>query len=204
MINKHNLSIARFAGENGRYDIDAVHITPKETISTDGSLMVRVTVPKVKGTLPEIPGIKPSMKFEPFSIPSRAALAIEKAIPKSKSLPVLNHVVIDGKRTDGGKQAVLAVTDMERTQIFQPTKMRKFVDYETVIPKKGKEVFSVDLSPSYLSALADSAARFTAGGLGEEGTVTLRFYSDGTAIRLDAHNEETGQDWTAVLMPRRK
>lgn len=207
MLNKHNLSIARFAGGNKQYDKDVVHITPKETVVTDGSLLVRVTIPKGKGIIPDIPGVEPSMKFDPFSIPKKAALDIEKAIPKDKSFPGLGRVVIDGKRTDEGEKAVLAVADTERTQIFQPTKVGEFVKYESVIPAKSKEKFSIDLDPILLASLAESAVGFTPAdtGAGRAGKrVTLRFYADDKAIRLDAHNSETGQDWTAVLMPLRK
>ena len=206
MLNRHNLSIARFAGAIGRQATDVLHITPKETVATDGSLQVRVTVPKV-GIPPSQPppGITPSNKFSPFSIPSDTALSIERAIPKDKGRAALSHVVIDGKQTDEGDKAVLAVTDMERTQIFQPVKPGKFVDYESVTPKEDEAKFSIDLNPATLARLCESAAKFIAvAGRRENPIVTLRFYADDKAIRLDAVNKETGQDWTAVLMPMRK
>ena len=209
MLNKHNLSIHQFVSkDSGRYTLQGILVTPKETVATNGHVMAIVTTPGTKEeNFPTIPGVELSAKFEPFILPVAAAKTIERAIPKNQTLPILEHVVIDGKATDalpedGGvnNSAVLAVNDLENPQVFHPRKLEgKFPDWQAQVPERKKAKFTIALDASLLAKLASYAAKFTDSRSNE---VHIRFYADDKAIRLDARRDD-GQEFTGVLMPLR-
>ena len=209
MLNKHNLAIHQFATkEASRYAINAIHVTPKETVATDGFILARVSTPKRDpANFPPVEGVKPSATFKPFNLPVDAARTIEKAIPKKSTLPILSNVMIDGEATDAKAKdgmpdcAVLAVSDLENPQVFRPRKDEgNFPKWETVIPKREDAKFAISLDARLLTKLTQFAAKFAADDRVHE--VRIRFYGADKPVRLDAQGED-GQEWTGVLMPLR-
>lgn len=205
MLNKHNLSIAEFLdGKESRYGIHALHVTPEGTIATDGESLVRVTAPNLKAeNFPVFGDFKAADKFKPFSLPRSSAIAIEKALPKRATIPVLNCAAID-PRTDKGDEAVIGVTDLDNPQVFRPRKEKgNYPDYTTVIPplegEKGPK-FTITFDARKLAKLFKSAAKFTDD---YNARVTVHLYAPDKAARFEARNEGTGQEWTGICMPVR-
>ena len=203
MFNKHNFSIVEFTGDKARYAPSCIHITPKETVVTDGSCLVKVTLPKESPeNFPPVDGVKPSAKFKPFSISTAAAAKIGNAIPNDKALPALNFAAIDGKRTDAGENAVFAVSDLETPQVFSPKKSAmQYPDYQKVVPDKEKATFSIALDAGYLAKLAKAAGKFT----GDRNKKLVLYFTDhDKPVLMETVNLDTGQTWTGVLMPMRR
>ena len=209
MLNKHNLAVHQFANrEEWRYGNSCIHVTPKETIATDGTVLVRVSTPELDPkSFPQVDGITASTTFKPFNLPVDAAKAIEKSIPKKCSIPILSNVMIDGKATDAKPKdgmpdcAVLAVSDLENPQVFRPKKDDgKFPNWQTATPKREDAKFAICLDARLLAKLAQFAAKFANDRTRE---LRIRFYADDKPIRLDARSED-GQEWTGVLMPLRR
>ena len=205
MLNKHNLAIHQFCDKD-KFSYQYIHVTPHETVATNGSYLVRVSTPKLDpANFPLVDGVKPSAIFKPFNLPVDAARTIEKAIPKKCTLPILSNVMIDGEATDAHPDkdlpdcAVMAVSDLENPQVFRPRKDDgKFPNWQTVVPKRedAKAAFSVDAR--LLARLAQFVAKFSGDRASE---VKIRFYGDDKGIRLDARNGDTGQEFVGVLMP---
>ena len=202
MLNKHNLAIHQFCDKD-KFSYQCIHVTPHETVATNGSYLVRVSTPKLDpANFPPVDGVKPSAIFKPFNLSVDAARTIEKAIPKKSILPILSNVMIDGEATDakpkeGVDCAVLAVSDLENPQVFRPRKDDgKFPNWQAVVPKRedAKAAFSVDAR--LLARLAQFVAKFSDGRASE---VKIRFYGENGAIRLDARNSDTGQEFVGVL-----
>jgi len=209
MLNKHNLAVHQFVTkEAGRYATNVIHVTPKETVATDGTVLVRVSTPKLDpANFPLVDGVKPSATFKPFNLSVDAARTIEKAIPKKSTIPILSNVMIDGKATDAHPDkdlpdcAVLAVSDLENPQVFHPKKDGgNFPNWQAVIPKREEAKFAICLDARLLAKLAQFAAKFAANDRVHE--VRIRFYGEDKPVRLDAQGED-GQEWTGVLMPLR-
>ncbi len=207
MLNKHNLSITQFATrDESRYTLNAILVTPKETVATNGFTLARVTTPKglKVENFPVTPGVKPSTTFRPFNLPLDAADTIRKAIPKKTTIPILDNVMIDGKATDAKPDdgtpdcAVLAVNDLENPQVFRPRKEEgKFPNWQAVIPKRegAKAVFTLDAR--YLAKLAAWVAKFADPRAPQ---ICIRYYAKDKSIRFDAHTED-GQEFVGVIMP---
>lgn len=96
--------------------------------------------------------------------------------------------------------AYIGVTDLETPRVYQPRKLAgTFPNIEMVTPAIGRELykagFNVDLFISVLKQMSDflKAERLP--------VATLRFYGERNAVRIDAHNSDTEQEMTAVIMP---
>ena len=200
MLNKHNLNIAKLAAKDeSRYMVTGVRVSPEHTICTDGHQLTRVTTPKMGvDDFPAAEGFTAAAKWEPFILDAKAALAIAKAIPKSTTIPVLEHAAV-GEATNDNGHAQIMVNDLESPQVFTPRKMDgQFPDYERVIPDKAKAAFTIGLNPLLLLSVLQAMKGFVNV---KAPRMTLRFYDTDSAIRLDVSNDE--QEWTSVLMPMR-
>ena len=198
MLNRHNLNIAKLAAKDeSRYTLTGIRVSPDETMCTDGHQLTRVTTPKVDvEQFPVKDGFTPTRDFEPFLLPSQAALSIARALPKRSTIPILLNAAI-GKQTDVNGCAQIAVTDLDDYQIFTPRKMDgKFPDYERVIPNKADATFTIGLNPLQLLAILQQVKGFVDT---REPTMVLRLYDASSAVRIDVSNDE--QEWTSVLMP---
>ena len=204
MLNKHNLAVHRFISkEDSRYTIKAIHVTPNETVATDGHSLVRVSTlkdHKAENFPPQ--RVRVTDQFKPFNLPYEVAAKVEKAILKNRAIPVFNYAALELKEGEpNGNNPTLFVTDMDSTQEFVSKVISdKFPDWEMVIPKKAEATFTITVDPLKLAKLMTEAAKFTKGAY-PQGSVKMRFVSDDKAVRLDAEN--ASQTWTGVLMPIR-
>ena len=205
MLNRHNLNIAKLAAkEPSRYAITGVRVEPERTVVTDGHCLVAVTTPKSydPASYPVMDRVTPTREFEPFTLDRESALAIAKAIPRSRNLPVLEHAVI-GAASNVNGHAQIAVTDLDRPQVFQPRKVEgEFPDYERVIPK-AEPTLRIAFNPVLLGAVLQQAAAFQKGRSQPQVTFSFHDSNGEKAARLDCDNDE-GQTFIGVVMPMRR
>ena len=208
MLNKHDLSVAEFASkEKSSYTLQAIQVTPKETYATDQYRLVRVSrgnAPKV-GSFPARAGFQAVEITEPFLLSAETALAVRKALPKKASIPVLEYAGV-GAPEENGERSLL-VTDLEQAQRFTSRGISKrFPSVANVWKRAEDATLAVSFDAGFLMELCRAVVEFT--GRKPQPTVTLRFFGTPedaaqSSMRLDAHNECTGQHWTALLMPIR-
>lgn len=207
MLNKHNLRVARFASkESSRYTLQAILVEPSATVATDGHTLVWVSTPTDKPEdFPVVDGApKPTREFAPFLLALDAAAAIEKALPRKSTIPVLMNAAISTEPNgDGASRPVITVTDLETPQVFRPGKVDgRFPQYENVMPKEdAKPVFTIELDAAKLEALSKAFREFTHESNPQHHTVRIEFYGADKAVRFDANN--CGQGMTGLLMPHK-
>jgi DNA polymerase III sliding clamp (beta) subunit (PCNA family) len=203
MLNRHNLDIAKLAAtEEGRYTITGIFVTPKETVVTDGTLLVKVTTPKTTAeSFPEMAHVEPATdEFEPFVLSKRAALEVAKAIPKSKHLPALEQAAVSAE-TDKNGESVLYTHDLEFPRVFRERKLAgNFPDFERVIPAPERATFTIGLNADLLVKMLQTALRFKADKRAP--CVKFSFSDEKSAVRIDATNDQE-QEFIGVLMPMR-
>lgn len=205
MLNKHNLNVAQFASkEESRYSLQGILVTPEATVATNGDYLVWVSKDSVSsGNFPVVPGFgQAEDKFEPFLLDAKTALQVAKVTPTKANNPALNHVGVREQKLEDGENRsarVLAVTDLERPQVFPVKPMAgKFPLYENVVPKWEDATFRIALDANYLTMLAKAFAGFVERS-GTSKPIVLSFYSGDKPVRMDGTNN--GQGMTAMLMP---
>jgi len=202
MLNKHNFEIAPFTGESGRSSLplEAILVNPQETVATDGIVLVKVSASKIPaGEFPKHDGFQASDDFAPFLLPAASAKDILKLLPKKSVIPLAQCVAVDAEKTNENGRACLLVQRPD----FQPLNIGKesgtFPDYQKVFPQDSPE-FSLRVNAHYLKRLAQAAAAFTDT---RDDAIMIHYYGGANPIRLEAERQETGQRWTALLMPLR-
>ena len=194
LLNKHSLEIAKLAPkEESRYTLNALRVTEGETMVTNGHYLIRVENPKMKvENFPTVAGDVPAVEVSELLIPTASALEVLKGIPKKDAIPVLNHAKV-GKGEDGMIRMV--TTDMD---VHRPNATRaitgQFPNVDAVMPRSQK--FTIGVNAEYLSKLLAIAATYN----DRSHFVELSFTDKPSAMRIDAHDEVTGQHFTAVLM----
>ena len=160
MLNRHNLSIAKFASKNVRRSgLMSIHISPAQTTATDGSVLASVTTAKMDPeSTPEIAGFSGAVTdFAPFLIDAETALKIGKALPRKTRIPILAFAFI-GRETEGNGTAEIAVTDLDTARVFRPKKMgQRYPDWEKAIPEERRLAGSITVNAASLIALLQAA-----------------------------------------------
>lgn len=219
MLNKANFLVTEFASkEESRYALTAIQVRPEATVATNGHYLAWISTDSADPqNFPVVEGFEGGQKhFKPFLLDVESAKAIAKALPRKTTIPVLQYAAVhvngvtvespDGTKTqdqDKGIQSVsLAVTDLERPQVFRPRVPEgQFPKFEQVIPDWEKDVaFEISVDPAYLATIAKSALDFQKGKA--KPILRMKFYTPDKAIRFDATNDN-GQGMTVVLMPMR-
>jgi DNA polymerase III sliding clamp (beta) subunit (PCNA family) len=200
LINKHNISavLPAISNEESRYTMRAIHITEQFTEATDGHRAIRVSNPADADPkdFPCVPGFTPN-GFKEGLLSLDAAKQLVKAFPKRCGhMPILNHAAV----TTHDDKLQLAVTDLDNPQVFNPRPITgNFPDVQRVVDdaKAKCTTFEITLGPEYLADMALAAHKFGAT------TITLKFADATSAVLMEAENPDH-QQWTGVLMPRRK
>ncbi len=110
LLNRYNLELAKLAtADESRYSINAIYVTPTDTVVTDGHQLTIISAPAMpEENYPVIEGFEPCGKeFEPFLIDRKSALELAAAIPKTPNLPALERVRIGTEVTDGFDRTAL-------------------------------------------------------------------------------------------------
>ena len=204
LLNKYNFELAKLASkDSSRYSLNGIHVTPNETMETDGHQLVRITaVDLAVSQFPAVDGIEAVDTWEPFSLTTQHALEIAKAIPggRQTNFPVLKNAVIG--RTENGT-ACVGVTDLDSPKVFRPRKLEgQFPKVDQVTPKIGAEKIAISLGLDILVPVLETLRKFAADNEGGS-AVILRIKDKDSPIRLECENIETGQKAVAVVMPRR-
>lgn len=198
LLNKHNLKIERFASEEkSRHTINAVCVTKKCTVATDGHLLVAVTLPdRGDSAFPHLPGFETSPNpDEPILLKRKTSKAIVSSIPRSENLPILEHACVS--HVDGKTR--VATTDLEVSRIFVGCEESgTFPQWECALPS-GPAKFEIAVNPSLLAEIAKFAGEFVGG----TGVMRIQFFAADKPLRFDAENIFTEQGMTAALMPMR-
>ncbi len=199
LINKHNLAVAEFAAEKSRYSngTEAMLVSEQGTCATNGHYLVRVTLPNDDDDekFPEVPGFVPAKTVKSWLMPVETARMLKKALLTSKKACMPNACI--GNVTED-TVSIVAAADQSNFQAFQVHPAEgKFPNVDNAIPKENP-VLEIRLNAGYLAKLAKAAEEFIKGT--ERRDVTLRFYGPNNVVEMKAKNEETGQEWYALLM----
>ena len=205
MLNKYNFKVREFASkEQSRYTLQAIQVTREATVATDGHKLMWVSTPAVEAKdFPVVPGAPPATnEFDPFLLDSDTAKIIERALPRKDTYPVLLNAALGYEVRDNlASMPVVTVTDLQTPQSFRPRRVDgTFPNYEAVIPR-GEVKVRFAVNAGYLAEIAKFAKDFTGDSQCHKVVVTV--YDKHTAIRFDAHNSDTDQGMTALLMPLR-
>lgn len=204
LLNRKSLRLAELAPkEESRYTLRALSVTDKETVVTDGHLLVRVTHPKVDaGHFPTIPGFAAGKAFERVLLPVDAAKDIAKAIPTKTTIPILAHAALAVTTDADGAHLSVAVTDLDTHRVFSPKAMSgQYPNWQAVMPHE-VPVFSISVDANLLLKLCKYVTEFKKDDNGPA-TVRMSFTGPQNAVRLDAVSKDTQQGMTALLMPVR-
>lgn len=207
MLNKWNLKVGEFASrEESRYTLKAIQVSKDATVATDGHRLVWVSTERsTAASFPQIDHAPSAQDDYPtFLLPTDAAAAIAKAIPKKSTLPILltaGVAVIDG-------QPVVMATDLATPQVFRPTPPSgTFPNWEAVMPAKSAEpIATITLNAAHLAQLAKFAAEFTSPANSRNHSahaLRITVYGADKAVRFDAYNRDTDQGMTSLIMPIR-
>jgi hypothetical protein len=202
LLNKHSFTPAKILPKTAeRYTCSALCITPEYTEATDGHRLIRVTNPTMKATnFPVIDGFSPNGDPKRFLLPTKTALAIQKAIPSGESIPILNYAAVTTEHGANGESLAVAVTDLAAPQVFRsrPETTKYPESADKVINPDTPPTFQVTVNAAYLAELATIAKGFSSGSAPN---VTLTFFGTDKVIRMDSKGVD--QHLTMVLMPMR-
>jgi hypothetical protein len=208
-LNRQNLNLYKLAcKDESRFTLAGVYVTPTCTVETDGHQLVKVTNPQIDmGHVPLMAGMDVmANNFKPFILPSSVAADAMKQIPKSKSLdPILSNVFLGQK----GTSVQVGTTDLLNPRVItaQPV-AGNFPDYERVIPDHLEGDFSCVFDAVLMERIFGAIGDFFKNRVNQTPCrLTFRWPKrdkEGRrldqAVRIDAINEDTGQELTAVVM----
>ena len=195
--------VARF-----NFKLSGVHIASDgSAVATDGHQLVKWTPTEtVSGeNYPAIEGMNANNKnavLKPFTLPIKSAVEILKAVPKRRTLPVLENIALDVNASNNNPFAVLGVTDLKNPRIFKPKKLdEEYPDYNKIIPAEDKKpTFEIGLRVDVLLKMLNTIKSLYPGGK-PTAMLKFKFYGPNTAIRIEGHTD-TGEI-VAVIMPMR-
>jgi hypothetical protein len=152
LLNRKTFELESVAGIS--QSMDCVRIEEDgSAVATDGHMLFKFSPleelnPK---EYPKLDGINPNGKggkLRPFSLPTSAARAVLRTVPKGRklSLPILRSIALDVEQTNAGSCAVLGFTDLKRPTIIRPEKITDdFPDYHKLVPN-GKAKVAIGLN----------------------------------------------------------
>ena len=197
LLNRHNLELAKLASAS-RFVINGIHVTPRETVVTDGHMMVVVSNPDMDAEcFPVVQSGAVSNTWKPFNLDAKAVLDLAKHLPKKATIPVLACAgVIDGEET-----VTVVATDLE--QEFTARAKRngaRFPDYERAVWDGANATFAITMNPAKLAAVLSHVAGFIgATTKANSGVCTIKFKNQTGAFRIEAKRD--GQTLQAFFMP---
>lgn len=193
MLNKSNLEIAVIA-EKSKYGESGILVNKGCTVVNDGRRLIEVTRPKAFNPeeFPKIPNFTVKENHS-FIMPAKEALKVASQIPRGKKyIPLLKNAVIEQN-----SRVRIASTNLESASIIDVNPIEgKYPNYKEVIPQ-GKFKHRIGVNPRYLMEICQLADKFQNE---VDKRMILEFNDDG-GIKLTTTNEDTEQEFTAVLMP---
>jgi hypothetical protein len=196
LLKKQALEIWR--GSIGDYPY-GVQICPDgSTTATNGHILFRYE-PRLPGDceqdFPSVDGCTPSPLAAPVSIGPDSCKNLIRSIPKSRSLPILNHLAVDGSQSGNGVLTAVT-TDLESPTIHRVQKLdRDFPDWQKVVAGVKKPKATVIVSIKYLKMICETASK-----VGAE-RVELAIVDGESPIKFTADGDGT---LTGCVMPMAK
>lgn len=198
LLNKANLRVSAFASkEASRYTLQAIHVSDKGTVATDGHRLVRVSLPTAKvADYPTIATFPKGNSQASGLLPLSLVEKLEKSVPTKETIPILNYAGVSFDAAT--KQVHTVTTDLDTHQVMTQHQVEgNFPNVDAVIPNK-KPAFEICFNADALASLLKGAAEFTKDNANRP--VKLRFYDNQSCVRIDAKAQE-GQEWVGILMP---
>ena len=200
LLNKANLAIAKIADKTGsRYSLSSIQVTAADTRATDGTVTIIVTREQMSAdNFPIVSGINAESGTNPILLASKDALAIAKALPKKIKIPILNSVIV-GEAQNGTRS--LGVSDGSCSQVIStkiPEGRFPNLDQCFEAPALGPPPVCFTVDAKKLIALLETILECSSAK--DLCPVTFTFFDSNHPVRLDAANETTGQQISAVIM----
>jgi len=200
LIPKKSLLVIKAAStDQTRFILNGVHITPDGSgIATDGHILFKHTPDELSDPkdYPAIEGVNltDETPLQPFTLSSDSIQALLKAIPKKSHLPILSNIALDTKATNNNSSAVMAVTDLETSQVFKPKKIEgDYPDYEKVIPSETPKVVIGFIVETLTKALQTMKAL-------DIKTFAMEITDPKSAVKITPQDEIDGKT-LGVIMP---
>lgn len=186
--------------EESRYAVGHMKIKGNEAHTTNGTIALQVQINGLDSDCfpsesPGLTAIKPLDKdVDEIRISKQTADKLFKALPKNGYIPALNNAYVG----QDGDKPVIAVTDLESSQIFRTEEPHgAFPDLEAL--KKDYPKAKVCIDAYYLNELCKVLRDFHGLKQGES-PIILELWGQGDAVVISAKNDE-GQKLRAYLMP---
>lgn len=197
LINKRSLGVTKFAStDQTRPTLCGVHISEKGIEATDSYRMARVTHTKFS---PEAYPVENSGKLAELDkvgvvVPAKDLADAGKRIPKSRMLPVLNHLALT--EADREDRVGLTTTDLDTTN----TSVARIVhgaypDFDQLLPKD-EPVFEIGLNAAFLKEVAELAEKFASPAAHP---LVCKFYGPRKPAIFEIEDDD--QTLTMLLMP---
>lgn len=205
LFNRHNFSIASLCPKaEDRYIANGIHLTKDYTEVTNGHYLIRVNVP-FKGESKEKIEHYPSLEGKEIKtdfpldqsviVDFETAKDIEKAIPKHKTLDILNHAIISTDSND--KETEFITYDLVRQKSIKSVNSGgRYPNTEAVLKpsEESNKTLIIGVNPEYLMKLGQQFKKMGCKNM------KLEFQDKDHAIRISAITDEQ-QDVIALLMP---
>lgn len=199
MLNRHNLELEKFLGNEERYSISHIKVTKDATVATNGKVLVEVTRPKVdKEDFPIIKGHE-QKEDRDFYLTEEETRKVLKNIPKKVSLPILTNVAVSQEK----EKTNLMMTDLDNDVVISSRNKEEvnYPKFDEVYPKNDA-IACVKLSARHLRDICDKAIKFIeANPKLETEPLTLKFYGEEEPLGFSAENTETEQKMKGLIMP---
>lgn len=198
LYNKHNLAVAKIAAtSNLRKELTCVAFFKDKTVATDAFRLIEVSTPKGGHTIDDYPTIEginivKNIEKEPILLRAKTVQAL-KPVKATKSLPILNHIVLSSR---GDDRFELVSTNLEdlKTETINAVVDKDFPKYEQVIPK-GEPKAIVRVNGKYLSEIVTLLGNLSA----LNHTVDIEIHGENQPIVIKA--EGNGQTGRGLVMP---
>jgi len=210
LLDKRSLLMAKSASKDEtRMALAGVRIEADGSgVATDGHILFKFTPDAVAvmdpKDYPHLEGVDPVIwggvnTLKPFTIPTKDALDIAKAIPKRSCLPVLEFIALDEQKTNDNGSACFGVTDLESPRVFSPRKIdMDFPDYEKCYPKAGNHPTAV--VGLGIDVLEKAVQTLKAAGVE---SIRLEIRDPLSAVVVTSDLINNGGKVTGLIMPRK-
>jgi len=158
IINKHNLNVVKAASKDEtRPALNSLHVTPEYTEATDGHVLIRTEIPKLK--LSDYPECEDSLtgRTKSYTVPVPDVVTAAKNMKKS-TLPILD---MTARIACKGKKVQILSTNLDTVQSISSTNMEKgetgnpYPDTDQVFPAADREKITIRLDVAVLTILID-------------------------------------------------
>ena len=196
MLNKYNLQIASLLEKEDDFTLNVQHIikvTKDKTIATDKRLLIEVTRPDLP--YEEFPETEYEYKQDrDFYLTKNEVIKIEKLIPRSKGLPILENVMVSQKEN----KTILVTTDLDNA-FTMSVKNRdiKYPKTDEIYPKESPVVTFI-VNAKRLKEIATQVEKFSDK---EEKPIAISIYQNEFQkfIKFEAVNNITDQKMKGLL-----